>query len=91
MTDNATLTFNRSDTFTFGGNILGTGSLTQQGSGTLVLGGTNTFTGLTKVTAGTLQLANSSALQDSTLNYNSYGGSLSFGSLTSATFGRLAR
>jgi fibronectin-binding autotransporter adhesin len=37
-----------------------------------------------------LQLGNSLALQNSTLNYNNQGGVLSFGTLTSATFGELS-
>ena len=69
--------------------IDGSAGLTKIGPGTLVLGAANTFTGLTQVTGGTLQLAHSNALQNSTLDYNNYGGSLSFGSLTNATFGGL--
>jgi autotransporter-associated beta strand protein len=69
--------------------IAGSVGLTKLGSGTLVLGAANTFTGLTQITGGTLQLAHSNALQNSTLDYNNYGGVLSFGSLTSATFGGL--
>ncbi|MCX6868809.1 MAG: autotransporter-associated beta strand repeat-containing protein [Verrucomicrobia bacterium] len=74
-----------------GGNAV---SLTKTGTGTLILGGTNTFTGDTRVTQGTLTMNHSSALQNSTLDYNSYTnttgfGTLSFGTLTSATFGGL--
>jgi len=52
-------------------------------NGTVVLGGANTFNGATVIANGTLQLANSLALQDCTLNYNS--GSLTFSGITTAT------
>ena len=58
IADNAALAFNRSDVVTYGGLVSGTGSLAQQGSGTLVLTGNNTFTGGTTINAGTLQLGN---------------------------------
>ncbi len=40
----------------FSGVISGTGSVTKTGSGILVLGGANTYTGRTTVSAGTLQI-----------------------------------
>ncbi len=43
-------------------------SLTVNGTGTQVLAGANTFTGPTTVTAGTLNLSNALALQNSTLS-----------------------
>ncbi|MGO4522980.1 autotransporter-associated beta strand repeat-containing protein [Dyella sp. 2RAF44] len=49
------LVFDRSDLVTFDGAISGHGVLMQIGSGTLVLGGANTYTGGTLVDAGTLQ------------------------------------
>ena len=58
-------------------------------SGTVVLGGANTFNGTTVIAAGTLRLANSLALQSSTLNYDNQGGILSFGALTAATLSGL--
>ena len=58
--------------------------------GTVVLAGANTFSGTTAISGGTLLLANSSALQNSTLNYNNQGGALSFGTLTAATLGGLS-
>ena len=66
------------------------GGLTKTGDGTLTLSGANTFSGGTTVDAGTLQLDNSLALQNSTFDSQSGAvGTLSFGALTSATFGGL--
>ncbi len=60
-------------------------------NGTVVLAGVNTFTGTTVISNGTLQVANALALQNSTVNYNNQGGSLTFDStITSATFGGLS-
>ncbi|HEX4053159.1 MAG TPA: autotransporter-associated beta strand repeat-containing protein [Tepidisphaeraceae bacterium] len=58
VTDNATLAFNRSDSFTYSGNISGTGAIQQLGAGTLVLTGSETYTGATTISAGTLQFGN---------------------------------
>lgn len=70
--------------------ISGSGGLAKYGTGTAVLSGANSYTGSTTVVWGTLSLNNANALQQSTLDYNNYGGVLSFGSLTSATLGGLA-
>ena len=74
---------------TYSGILSGTGSLTKSGSGTWTLSGANTFSGITQITGGQLILNNSKALQSSDLDYNSYGGSLSFGSLNAAELGGL--
>jgi autotransporter-associated beta strand protein len=58
VTDNGTLAFNRSDVFTFGGLISGTGSVRQIGTGTTILTADNSFTGGTTINGGTLQLGN---------------------------------
>ena len=52
-TDNGT-------TLTYDGVMAGTGSLSKLGTGMLILSGTNTYTGATNISAGTLQLGTSS-------------------------------
>ncbi|MFG1465914.1 autotransporter-associated beta strand repeat-containing protein [Xanthobacter sp. DSM 24535] len=54
VANHGTLAFNRSDTYTFGGVISGTGTVIQAGTGTTVLTGANTYTGGTAINAGTL-------------------------------------
>ena len=54
VSNNGALAFNRSDTYTYGGTISGTGSATQQGNGTTILTANNTYTGGTTVDAGSL-------------------------------------
>jgi autotransporter-associated beta strand protein len=90
IVNNGTLLTDRSDTgLLLAGAISGGGNLTQIGAGMATLGGANTFSGPTVISAGTLALANAAALQNSTLNYNNQGGVLSFGTLTAATLGNL--
>ena len=56
VTDNAALVFNRSDAITQAVAIGGSGTLTQIGNGTLILMASNTYSGATTISAGTLQL-----------------------------------
>ena len=56
--DNGSLAFKRSDILTYGGIVSGSGSLTQMGPGTLILTGSNTYSGSTTISAGTLQIDN---------------------------------
>ena len=92
----ATLTINKNVDGTYAGVLRdGTGggalSLAKYGTGILTLsGGLNTFTGTTEIHGGTVTLGNSLALQGSTLNYNAFGGTLSFGTLAAATLGGLS-
>jgi autotransporter-associated beta strand protein len=64
----------------------GSFSLTKQGTATTVLGGSNTYTGATVVSAGTLTLSNSLALQNSALDtLNSATGGAAIGLKTTVT------
>ena len=55
------------DTLTFSGTVGGTGVLTKQGAGTLILSGANTYTGAMTVSAGTLQ-GNTSSVRGNITN-----------------------
>ncbi|MCL2709681.1 MAG: autotransporter-associated beta strand repeat-containing protein [Planctomycetaceae bacterium] len=61
IANSGNVTFNRSDTASYGGVISGTGSVTKLGGNTLTLTGNNTYGGTTNVNAGTLQLGNGGA------------------------------
>jgi len=56
------LVFSRSADFTYRGNISGDLDLTQEGTGSLFLSGTNTYTGGTMVSSGTLTVVLASEL-----------------------------
>ena len=56
VVNNSQLVFDRSDASTFAGQIAGTGTLTQRGTGTTILSGDNSYTGGTTVGIGTLQI-----------------------------------
>jgi autotransporter-associated beta strand protein len=66
ITDNATLTFNRSDSVVQGTNfantIGGTGKLIQAGAGTLTLSSSNSYSGGTTISAGTLVVSSTASL-----------------------------
>ncbi len=66
VTNNATLTFNRSDSYTVNDTITGSGSVIQAGAGTTVFDRANSYTGLTTVSAGVLAISHGSALGDTT-------------------------
>ena len=60
VNNNGALIYNRNNSFTAGYAIGGTGTLEKQGAGTLTLTGSNTYTGGTKVSTGTLLVNNTS-------------------------------
>ncbi len=63
VTNNATLTFNRSNNITALNNIGGTGVLVKSGAGNLTLTGLNTYTGNTTINTGAIELADGATLQ----------------------------
>ena len=72
VSNSGALEFDRSDTVVFGGAIRGTGSLDQLGNGTLVLTGSNSYTGGTTIDAGVLRIGNGgSGLTGNVSFYNS--------------------
>jgi autotransporter-associated beta strand protein len=56
MINNGSLEFNHGNDQTYSGMIGGTGTLTKLGTRTLILTGTNTYSGSTTITAGSLRL-----------------------------------
>ena len=69
----------------FAGNLSGAGgSFSKAGTGTLVLNGTNTYTGATNVAAGTLQFTRQAAL------YNNSGASWTKANITVSSGGSIA-
>ncbi len=93
MLGNKLLTTGDASSTTFAGVISGNGgTLTKQGSGTFTLSGTNTYTGVTTVRAGTLALSGGSAILDTVaVNLSEAGADLTLndsetiGSLTGVT------
>ncbi|WP_423193958.1 autotransporter outer membrane beta-barrel domain-containing protein [Cupriavidus sp. H18C2] len=61
VNDGATLAFNRSDNYTYGGIVSGAGGLAQNGTGTTVLTAASSYTGPTIVNLGTLGIDGSIA------------------------------
>ena len=82
VTNNAALVYVQSDNHTQVGAIVGTGSLTQSGGGTLALAANNSYAGPTVITSGSLQvgtggatgsLGSGAVTNDGTLIYNKTG------------------
>jgi len=62
INDAASLIFNRSGSVSVNDPISGSGTLEQAGTGTLTLNGANVYSGVTTVSAGTLQLGAANAI-----------------------------
>ncbi len=89
ITNNAELVINLQDGAVFSNLLSGTGSLVHAGSGSLIIPYSNTFSGSTRITSGSLRLEDPLALQNSTLEYLAGGGSISFELSNTTTLGGL--
>jgi len=89
IVNNGELRIARSGDTLFTNLVSGTGSLVQQGPGNLQVAAANTFSGVTTISGGSIVLFSSQGLQNSTLSYNTGGGTLDFDLLGAATLGGL--
>jgi autotransporter-associated beta strand protein len=62
ITNNGQLLFIQTESHTVANAISGTGSVEQRGSGVLTLSGSNSYSGITTITTGTLQAGSNTAL-----------------------------
>jgi fibronectin-binding autotransporter adhesin len=62
ITNNSALSISRSDDFTFGNTVSGSGTLTKLGSNTLTVSGGNSYAGTTSISAGALRATHATAL-----------------------------
>ncbi|KXO75887.1 autotransporter-associated beta strand repeat-containing protein [Brucella anthropi] len=79
VTNDGKLVFNRSDIYTFGDKISGTGSVQQMGGGTLTLSGTNSYTGGTEISGGILSVNSDDNLGKASGGLTFNGGTLQLG------------
>jgi fibronectin-binding autotransporter adhesin len=77
ITNNAAVLFNQAAAGTYGGVLGGTGLLVKRGAGALTLSGASTYTGGTRIDAGTLRLSTDE-------NLGAAGGTLTFNGGTAA-------
>ena len=71
---NANVNLTSYNAVSLAGVLSGPGGLNKLGGGTLTLAAANTFAGNTTIAGGAITLAAAAALQDSTLDYNGFGG-----------------
>jgi autotransporter-associated beta strand protein len=71
VTDNSAVVFDEGTDTTVSNTISGTGSLTQEGTGTLIISGANSYSGDTTISTGTLEAENNTALGSSTVTVDS--------------------
>ena len=86
VVNGGSLVFNRSDALTVSGGISGAGSVTNAGSGTTILAGNNSYSGLTVISAGTLQLGNGGSTGSLGTNQVINNGVLAFNRTNALTF-----
>src|SRR6185312_8341787 len=72
----ASLVFNRNNTIAVANDISGSGSLTQDGTGILLLSGTNTYSGATTINAGILKGGTANAFSGNSAFTVNAGGTL---------------
>lgn len=85
--NNGALSFKRANDLTYAGVVSGSGSLTQAGSGTLTLTGTNSYSGGTTVNnGGTLRIGNDGTNDGSVSGTIANDGTLEFDNLNTAGF-----
>ena len=77
-------------TLTVGGAIAGAFGITKAGAGTIVYSSANTYSATTTISAGTLQLSNANAAQNSTVSIGTSNGVVFTSGIGSFTFGGLA-
>jgi autotransporter-associated beta strand protein len=68
IVNDSALVIDRSDTITLNQIISGTGTLTQAGTGTTILGTAHSYTGLTTISSGTLEINATGTIPGSILN-----------------------
>ncbi len=91
VNNSGTLAFNRVENLMYAGAISGTGTVEKQAAGTLTLTGTNSYTGGTTVSEGTLLVAGVLGATSVTVTNATLGGNgLIQGPVTIQTGGRLA-
>jgi autotransporter-associated beta strand protein len=78
ITNNGSLIFSAEDT-TYSGVISGAGSLRQEGASTLILSGSNTYTGATLIAGGTLMAGAADAFSQASATGVAVGGVLDLG------------
>lgn len=85
VVNNSAIIFNRSDASTYSGAISGSGTLMKQGGGKLTLAGSNSYSGLTTVSGGTLALSGSGTIGTGGLDLGT-NGIFDLAALVSATY-----
>ena len=90
ISNSSVVRFDRSDDVALNYGISGTGSVTYAGAGKSALNTQSTYSGPTTITAGTVEIGDNLALQNSTLTHSTTGGNLTISDfLTSVTLGGL--